>query len=127
MQDNAPSIKLKNLLIFFKEMTMMCLTVLHAQTSDLNPLENIRWTIEKALSDISLSSDAYNLFTKIKEVWDNYPIQELFKYISSMPRSMEAVIKAKGCHTKYRSFTCLQCCVYISLGYVILSSVIIWQ
>ena len=72
-----------------------------AQSPDLNPLENIWWAMEEALLDKPLLSNADDLFDKIKEVWDNYPTDELLKYIASMPRRIEAVIQARSWHTKY--------------------------
>ena len=56
--------------------------------------------IEEALLDKLLPSNADDLFDKIKEVWDNYPTDELLTYIVSMPRRIEAVIQARGWHTK---------------------------
>ena len=53
------------------------------QSLDLNPLENIRWAIEKALLDKPLPSNANDLFDKIKEVWDYFSADELLKYIAS--------------------------------------------
>ena len=65
-----------------------------AQSPDLNHLENIWWAIKKALLDKPLPSNIDDLFNKIKEVWDNYPTDDLLKYIASMPRRIEAVIQA---------------------------------
>ena len=72
-----------------------------AQSPDLNPLENIWWAIEKALLDTPLPSNANELFDIIKEVWGNFPADELLKYIASMPRRMEDVIQARGWQTRY--------------------------
>ena len=56
--------------------------------------------IEKALLDKPLPSNANDLFDKIKEDWNNFPTDELLKYIASMPRRMEALIQAKGWQTR---------------------------
>ena len=48
-----------------------------------------------------LPSSADDLYEKIKQIWKNYPKDELVKYIESMPSRIEAVIQAKGWHTKY--------------------------
>ncbi len=37
----------------------------------------------------------------VKETWASIPPQQCHKLITSMPRRIEAVIKAKGAHTKY--------------------------
>ena len=59
------------------------------KSHDVNPLDNIWWAIEQALLDKSLPYNANDLFDK------------LLKYIRSMPSRIEAVIQAKGWHTKY--------------------------
>ena len=73
----------------------------HPQSPDLNPLENIWWAIEQALLDIPLLSNANDLFEKIEQIWNNYPTDKLLEYIKSMRSRIEAVIQAKGWHTKY--------------------------
>ena len=68
------------------------------QSPDLNHLGNIWSAIEQALLDISLPSNANanNLLEKIEQIWNNYPTDELLKYIKSMPSRIEEVIQAKG-------------------------------
>ena len=66
------------------------------QSPDLNPLGNIWLAIEQALLDISLPSNANDLFEKIEQVWNNYPSDKLLKYIKSMSSRIEAVIQTKG-------------------------------
>ena len=99
MQDNAHVHTAKKNLQFLERNNYNLLD--HpAQSSDLNPLENIWWAIEQALLDLPLPSNANDLFEKIEQIW-NYPTDKLLKYIKSMPSRIEAVIQAKGWHTKY--------------------------
>ncbi len=46
-------------------------------------------------------NNADDLKAAIKETWASIPPQQCHKLITSMPRRIEAVIKAKGAPTKY--------------------------
>ncbi len=46
-------------------------------------------------------NNADDLKTTVKETWASIPPQQCHKLITSMPRRIEAVIKAKGAPTKY--------------------------
>ena len=41
------------------------------------------------------------LWERVQKEWDNIGAEECRKLIESMPRRVEAVVKAKGGHTKY--------------------------
>ena len=43
----------------------------------------------------------WEIWERAVEVWDNIPPEVCQNLIESMPRISEAVIKAKGGHTKY--------------------------
>ncbi len=58
-----------------------------ANSPDLNPIEN--------------QKNADELKATVKETWASIPPQQCHKLITSMPRRIEAVIKAKGAPTKY--------------------------
>ncbi len=45
--------------------------------------------------------NADELKANVKETWASIPLQQCHKLITSMPRRIEAVIKAKGAPTKY--------------------------
>ncbi len=45
--------------------------------------------------------NADELKAAVKETWASTPPQQCHKLITSMPRRIEAVIKAKGAPTKY--------------------------
>ncbi len=59
-----------------------------ANSPDLNPIENL-WGIVKRKK------------ATVKETWASIPPQQCHKLITSMPRRIKAVIKAKGAPTKY--------------------------
>ena len=42
-----------------------------------------------------------DLLNKIKEIWEQLPLETLQTLVESMPARMQAVIEAKGGHTKY--------------------------
>ncbi len=64
-----------------------------ANSPDLNPIENLNQTREPKNAD--------ELKATVKENWASIPPQQCHKRITSMPRQIEAVIKAKGAPTKY--------------------------
>ncbi len=71
-----------------------------AISPDLNPRENL-WGIVKKKMRNKRPKNADELKATVKETWASIPPQQCHKLISSMPRRIEAVIKAKGALTKY--------------------------
>ncbi len=71
-----------------------------ANSPDLNPIENI-WGIVKRKMRNKRPKNADELKATVKETWASIPPQQCYKLITSMPRPIEAVIKAKGAPTKY--------------------------
>lgn len=73
-----------------------------AQSPDLNIIENCSRKLKQELCKrVQNLRTANDLETAIRQVWENiHPnfIQDLYK---SIPRRIQAVIKAKGCLTKY--------------------------
>ncbi len=67
---------------------------------DLNHIENL-WGIVKRKMRNKRPKNADELKATIKETWASIPPQQCHKLITSMPRRIEAVIKAKGAPTKY--------------------------
>ncbi len=67
---------------------------------DLNPIENL-WGIVKRKMRNKKPKNADELKATVKETWASIPPQQCHKLITSMPRRIEAVIKAKGAPTKY--------------------------
>ncbi len=71
-----------------------------ANSPDLNPIENL-WDIVKRKMRDTRPNNADDLKATVKETWASIPPQQCHKLITSMPRRIEAVIKAKGAPTKY--------------------------
>ncbi len=70
-----------------------------ANSPDLN-IENL-WDIVKRKMRNKRPKNADELKATVKETWASIPPQQCHKLITSMPRRIEAVIKAKGAPTKY--------------------------
>ncbi len=71
-----------------------------ANSPDLNPIENL-WGIVKRKMRDTRPNNADDLKAAIKATWASTPPQQCHKLITSMPRRIEAVIKAKRAPTKY--------------------------
>ncbi len=71
-----------------------------ANSPDLNPIENLWGTVKRKMRN-TRPNNADDLKTTVKETWASIPPQQCHKLITSMPRRIEAVIKAKGAPTKY--------------------------
>ncbi len=71
-----------------------------ANSPDLNPIENL-WGIVKRKMRDTRPNNADDLKATVKETWASIPPQQCHKLITSMPRRIEAVIKAKEAPTKY--------------------------
>ncbi len=99
-QDLAPAHTAKGTKSWFNDHGV---TVLDwpANSPDLNPIENL-WGIVKRKMRDTRPNNADDLKDAIKETWASIPPQQCHKRITSMPRRIEAVIKAKGAPTKYR-------------------------
>ncbi len=71
-----------------------------ANSPDLNPIENI-WGIVKRKMRNKRPKNVDELKATIKEIWASISPLQCHKLITSMPRRIEAVIKAKGAPIKY--------------------------
>ncbi len=98
-QDLAPAHTAKGTKSWFSDHGV---TVLDwpANSPDLNPIENL-WGIVKRKMRDTRPNNADELKATVKETWASIPPQQCHKLITSMPRRIEAVIKAKGAPTKY--------------------------
>ncbi len=71
-----------------------------ANSPDLNPIENLGGIVKRKMRN-KRPKNADELKATVKETWASRPPQQCHKLITSMPRRIEAVIKAKGAPTKY--------------------------
>ncbi len=71
---------------------------------DLNPMENL-WGIVKRKMRNKRPKNADELKAAIKETWASIPPQQCHKLITSIPRRIEAVIKAKGAYHVLSTYT----------------------
>ncbi len=72
------------------------------QSPDLNPIEHLWGHLKRKLAEYGEPpSSIQELWTRVQKEWDDIGEQECRNLIESMPRRVEAVLKAKGGHTKY--------------------------
>ena len=73
-----------------------------AQSPDLNLNEHLWDYLKRRLADHdSFLRGIHELWERVQVDWEGIPVEECQKLIESMPRRIEAVIKAKGDYTKY--------------------------
>jgi transposase len=72
------------------------------QSPDLNPLEHLWQHIKVELCKFpTQAKGVWQIWNRVAEVWGKIEPEVCQRLIESMPRRLEAVIKAKGGHTKY--------------------------
>ena len=73
-----------------------------AQSPDLSPIEH-QWVHLKRQLDRypTAPKGVWEIWERVAEEWSKIPSEVCQNLIESMPRRLEAVIKAKGGHTKY--------------------------
>ncbi len=73
-----------------------------AQSPDLNPIEHLWFQLKNKLNSYPTQpSSIHELWECVQEQWETFTEEECMKLIESMPRRVDAVLKAKGGHTKY--------------------------
>jgi transposase len=100
-QDNDPKHTSKTASQWFEDNKI---TVLDwaPQSPDINPIEHLWEHIKSKLQEYPrMAKGVWELWERIEEVWSNIEPEVCQNLIGSMPRRLEAVIKAKGGHTKY--------------------------
>lgn len=98
-QDNAPCHTAKATMSFFSRRRITLLEW-PAQSPDLNPIENLWQKLKENVHKRSPTSK-HDLYQKIQEEWEKIPTDYCAKVVESMPKRINAVIKAKGGPTKY--------------------------
>ena len=73
-----------------------------AQSPDLNPIEHLWQHLKKKLQQYDAPpKGVHELWERVAREWNEIPPETCQKLVESMPKRIEAVLKAKGGHTKY--------------------------
>jgi transposase len=100
-QDNDPKHTSKLASNWFEEQGIPLLDW-PAQSPDLNPIEHLWNLLKRDINGYEMpASGVWELWERAEVEWGKIRPEECQKLIESMPRRLEAVIKAKGGHTKY--------------------------
>ena len=100
-QDNDPKHTSKKAKQWFQDHDI---TVLPwpAQSPDLNPIEHLWSVLKRMLAEYEEApTGIIELWERVQVEWEKIGAETCQRLIESMPRRMEAVIKAKGGYTKY--------------------------
>lgn len=71
-----------------------------AYSPDLNPIEHMWAKIKQTLRGTRFQTHD-QLWKAVQDIWSKIPIDYMIKLVDSMPHRINAVIRAKGWHTKY--------------------------
>lgn len=100
-QDNDPKHTSGLATNFFNEQNINVLDW-PAQSPDLNPIEHLWILLKKLIYGYDKPpSGVFELWDRAAEQWGNITAEQCQALIESMPRRLEAVIKAKGGNIKY--------------------------
>jgi hypothetical protein len=100
-QDNDPKHKSKRATKWFEDHEYLVM-MWPAQSADLNPIEHLWVYLKKKLNEYpEPPKEILKLWERAEAEWNKIPVEVCQNLIESMPRRMEAVIKAKGGNTKY--------------------------
>ncbi len=100
-QDNDPKHIPKRATVWFEDNNIQVL-VLPPQSPDLNFIEHLWVHIKKRLQKYPIPpKGVHELWERVEKEWNNISPEVCQNLIGSMERRIEAVIKAKGGHTKY--------------------------
>jgi len=72
------------------------------QSPDMNPIEHLWKHVKNELYlDSEMPTNKDDLWVKVERIWDSIDPAVCLNLIDSMPRRVEALLKARGGHTKY--------------------------
>jgi hypothetical protein len=73
-----------------------------AQSPDINPIEHLWWHLKRRLAEYETPPGGLEeLWRRCQVEWEKIPKEVCQNLIESMPRRVQAVLKAKGGFTKY--------------------------
>jgi len=73
-----------------------------SQSADLNPIEHLCNHLKRKLGEYEIPPKSIQeLWERVQMEWNDIPASVCQNLIESMPRRVEAVLKAKGGYTKY--------------------------
>jgi hypothetical protein len=99
--DNDPKHKARSVSDWLKRQPFSVLEW-PAQSPDLNPIEHLWAMLKKQLNGYDRApTGMLELWERVSEQWGKIDKLACLGLIESMPRRIQAVIKAKGGHTKY--------------------------
>ena len=100
-QDNDPKHTSKKAKNWFEDNGFQVL-LWPAQSADLNPIEHLWTHLKMKLGEYTqVPNGILQLWERVQEEWEKIELEVCQNLIESMPRRMEAVIRAKGGYTKY--------------------------
>ena len=100
-QDNDPKHTSNKATKWFEDNDIQVL-VWPPQSPDISPIEHLWVNLKHAMQQYPRPpSGVHELWDRVVEEWNKIPPEACQKLIESMPRRIQAVIKAKGGHTKY--------------------------
>lgn len=85
---------------FFIISGVLCRMDWPPQSPDLNPIEQIWELLDSSIHKMARSSKD-SVWNSLQEAWDNISNEVLQSYIFTMPERCQAVINARGGHTRY--------------------------
>ena len=100
-QDNDTKHTFRRAKIQFEEQDIKLLDW-PAQSPNLNSIEHTWGHLKKCLSGYERAlTGVHQLWDRVVVEWGMISVEECHKWIESMPRRIQAVIKTKGGHAKY--------------------------
>ena len=100
-QDGAPCHRARIVTEWFSRQSFQLLQGWPGNSPDLNPIENC-WTLIKQRLSGHRPTGTKDMIEKLKQIWAREISQEYCcRLVESMPHRIQAVLDAKGMHTKY--------------------------